>query len=229
MNAPQLFDPSAPPITWGRPTPPAAPTFAAAAARRTQAVATVAANTDPGWSALAWAGLVRWLETHQEFFVDDFWADSGVRIPAEPRAIGPLLARASRERLMERTGRSRPSTRSNLAEKPVWRSLIFKPACLAVQQDPGPPAAGRPPDPDPSPELLTQVARIAKLGADAGWWCSSGSELMAVIRWQAAMNGHPDPTAGASPDLGDRCWAHLERTHPTVAARLHQAATDTAA
>lgn len=226
MNTPQLFDPTAPPITWGETAPAPAPMFAAAAARRSQAVAAVAANADPGWSALAWAGLVRWLETHQEFFVDDFWAESGVRIPAESRAIGPLLARASRERLMERTGRSRPSTRSNLAEKPVWRSLIFKSARQAVQQDPGPAGSG----PDPSPELLTQVTRIAKLGADGGWWCSSGAELLAVIRWQAAMNGQPDPTAGASPDLADRCFAHLERTNPTVAARLQRAThTDTAA
>jgi hypothetical protein len=33
--------------------------------------------------------------------------------------------KAARLRFMEKTGRSRPSVRSNLSEKPIWGSLIY--------------------------------------------------------------------------------------------------------
>jgi hypothetical protein len=92
---------------------------------RDAALAAVAANTDAGWAA--WRVLVRYLQTHREFFVDDFWTDTGLDQPREARALGPLVLRASRENLMVKSGRSRPSVRSHLSEKPVWLSLICDP------------------------------------------------------------------------------------------------------
>lgn len=91
---------------------------------RDAGMAQVEANADPDWMDQAWHALVEWLQTHDEFFVDDFWMGSGLAEPREARALGPIVMRASRAGLMEKTGKFRPSVRSNMTEKPVWRSLI---------------------------------------------------------------------------------------------------------
>jgi hypothetical protein len=67
---------------------------------------------------------VRYLIEHDEFFVDDFWSDSGLDEPCEARALGPLVLRAAREGLMEQKGEFRKSVASNLSPKPVWQSLV---------------------------------------------------------------------------------------------------------
>lgn len=84
----------------------------------------VATGADPDWMAQAWDALVAWLQTHDEFFVDDFWVGTQLAMPREARALGPIVMKAAREGLMEKTGTFRRSFRSNLSEKPVWRSLI---------------------------------------------------------------------------------------------------------
>lgn len=92
--------------------------------RRDAAVAGVAANADDDWMADAYDALVAFLQRNKEFFVDDWWSATQIREPRESRAFGPVVMRASREGLMEKTGEFRKSVRSNMTEKPVWRSLI---------------------------------------------------------------------------------------------------------
>lgn len=91
---------------------------------RDKALTAVEAGADSSWKAAAWKAMVGYLCSHAEFFVDDFWAESGLERPREARALGAVVQKAAREGLMERTGRSRPSVRSNMSDKPVWRSLI---------------------------------------------------------------------------------------------------------
>lgn len=82
-------------------------------------------GADSDWMDRAWGVLVGYLRSHQEFFVDDFWAHSGLERPRESRALGPLVNRAAREGLMEKSGVFRKSTASNQTEKPVWTSRAY--------------------------------------------------------------------------------------------------------
>ena len=91
---------------------------------RDAGMAAVEEAADPDWMDEAWDALVNWLKTHDTFFVDDFWSGTQLSIPRESRALGPIVMRASRQGLMEKTGQFRPSVRSNMTEKPVWRSLL---------------------------------------------------------------------------------------------------------
>lgn len=92
--------------------------------QRDAALAAVEANADDDWLTEAYDQLVAYLQNHPEFFVDDFWSATGLREPREARALGPVVMRAARAGLMEKTGDFRKSVRSNMTEKPVWRSLI---------------------------------------------------------------------------------------------------------
>jgi hypothetical protein len=94
--------------------------------RRDAALAQVEANADESWLADAYDALVAYLKGHEEFFVDDWWQRTGFREPREARALGPVVMRAARAGLMEKTGNFRKSIRSNMTEKPVWRSLIYR-------------------------------------------------------------------------------------------------------
>jgi hypothetical protein len=100
------------------------PSLFDAAQARDEAIEQVAAHTPPAWSELAWDTIVTYLKTHAEFFVDDFWSETGIEEPPEARALGAVVRRAQREGLMEKSGQFRPSVRSHLTVKPVWRSLI---------------------------------------------------------------------------------------------------------
>jgi len=82
-------------------------------------------SSDPDWKLEAREALVAHLRKHKTFFVDDFWATSGLRFPAEGRAFGAIVQWAARQGLMERSGMSRPSARSHGSDKPVWTSLLY--------------------------------------------------------------------------------------------------------
>jgi uracil-DNA glycosylase family 4 len=97
-----------------------------AARRRDQALGQVADAADPDWMAAAWDALVAYLRTHPTFFVDTFWAETGLERPRESRALGPVVLRAAREGLMHKSGEFRSSTASNMTEKPVWASLLYQ-------------------------------------------------------------------------------------------------------
>ena len=72
---------------------------------------------------------LRWyLRNNADMHVDDLW-DAGLQAPKSPRALGAVFQHARRERWMtQRIAEggivARPSIRSNLQLKPVWRSLI---------------------------------------------------------------------------------------------------------
>lgn len=69
---------------------------------------------------------IRWYaRDHREVFVDDLW-EAGLEEPASPRALGPRMLAAVRSGILEKTGEYRPSVRSNLTVKPVWRSTIYE-------------------------------------------------------------------------------------------------------
>jgi uracil-DNA glycosylase len=97
-----------------------------AARRRDQALAQVADAADPEWVTEAWNALVEYLYTHETWFVDDFWSETRLRRPKESRALGPVVLRAARQGLMRKSGQFRKSSASNLTEKPVWQSLIYR-------------------------------------------------------------------------------------------------------
>lgn len=98
--------------------------FDAAQLARDTALEQVDDHADDQWKAEAWNFLVDYLENHQTMFVDDLW-DAGLPPTREDRAVGPLFLKAARMGLMVKTPEYRPSVRSHLTGKPVWRSLIF--------------------------------------------------------------------------------------------------------
>jgi hypothetical protein len=95
-----------------------------AAARRADGMQRADAHASCDWKDEAYEALRAYLETHPTFFCDDLWS-TGLSRPAESRALGPVIARAARERLMVRSGEHRASVASHLSPKPVWRSLVY--------------------------------------------------------------------------------------------------------
>ncbi len=99
----------------------------AARAERDQALRQVDDAADPDWKDVAYAALERTARLLPEFISDDVWATGGLTSTREDRALGPVFRRAARDGLCVKTDRTRPSVRSHLTGKPVWRSLIYKP------------------------------------------------------------------------------------------------------
>ena len=98
----------------------------ASEAQRDEGLDRVERGADSDWLTMAWSTLVDYLRTHVLFFVDDFWRDTNLERPRESRALGPLVLRAARLKMMEKTGQFRKSVASNMTEKPIWRSLIYE-------------------------------------------------------------------------------------------------------
>lgn len=99
-----------------------------AAAARDAGMEEVVEHADEVWKARLAAAFHGYLRSHAEFFVDDFWNDVDVEPGVSARALGPLVQQAARAGQLVRSGRYRPSTRSNLSEKPVWLSTIHEPS-----------------------------------------------------------------------------------------------------
>lgn len=99
-----------------------------AARRRDLVLAQVADAADPAWAAAAWDALMTYLRTHPEFFADDFWnaTETVLARPRESRALGPIVLRAARLGHMVKSGRFRKSTASNMTEKPIWTSNLYR-------------------------------------------------------------------------------------------------------
>lgn len=97
--------------------------------RRDDGMARADDHASPRWKREAWDFLMAYLVDHVDLFVDDLW-DAGLPHTDEDRALGPLFSRAARNGFIEKTGEYRKSVRSNLTEKPVWRSRIYKPVDL---------------------------------------------------------------------------------------------------
>jgi len=91
-----------------------------------RALEQVADNADEDWKLEALRAIETTCLNLPEFISDDIWKTGGLQSTREDRALGPLLLQAKRLKWCEKTGVLRPSKRSHLSGKPVWRSLIFK-------------------------------------------------------------------------------------------------------
>lgn len=82
------------------------------------------------WKEYAIAFLRYYCQTHMEVFVDNLWRD-GLKKPNSPRALGAVMQHAVKEGwLVEQKVNgcvlARPSVRSNMQLKRVWRSTLCK-------------------------------------------------------------------------------------------------------
>ena len=59
------------------------------------------------------------------FHCDRVW-DAGLDSTKNDKALGPIMMKARRLGWCEKTDRVRPSIRSHLSGKPVWKSLIWR-------------------------------------------------------------------------------------------------------
>lgn len=98
--------------------------FEDAAIAREQALRQVDENADPDWKDLALDAVRRTCEQRSDFISDDVWEVGELPQTREDRALGPVMLRASRLGWCVKTDRVRPSKRSHLSGKPVWRSLL---------------------------------------------------------------------------------------------------------
>lgn len=89
---------------------------------RDQALASVAG--DAVWQKQALDAIRKTCEARPDFISDDVWEVGDLDSTVEDRALGPVMRRAARNGWCERTDRTRPSVRSHLSGKPVWKSLI---------------------------------------------------------------------------------------------------------
>lgn len=96
-----------------------------AATERDIALERVDRAADPAWKDAAYDAVVETARTLPEFISDDVWVIGGLPSTREDRALGPVFQRIARDRVAVKTDRVRPSVRSHLSGKPVWRSLIF--------------------------------------------------------------------------------------------------------
>lgn len=81
-------------------------------------------NTDEDWAADALAAVQKTCIVLEEFISDDVWRVGQLDSTHEDRALGPVLLQAKRNRWCVKTDRMRPSLRSHLSGKPVWKSLV---------------------------------------------------------------------------------------------------------
>lgn len=81
---------------------------------------------DNNWAEMAYTAVRQVAERKSEFTPDDIWA-TGLPKPSDARALGGVMGRARREKLIEKTGRVQPTTQpeSHGTDVTVWRSLIY--------------------------------------------------------------------------------------------------------
>lgn len=93
---------------------------------RDNALGQVDRAADPEWRDDAYDAVVRTARALPEFISDDVWTTGGLTSTKEDRALGPVMVRIARDGIAEKTDRVRPSVRSHLSGKPVWRSLVYE-------------------------------------------------------------------------------------------------------
>lgn len=96
--------------------------------RRDSAIERVATPALSAAFILCVVGLVRSMPVGLEFTTDDVWEIAAKRswiVPAEPRAIGAAIVRASKEGLIASTGAYQKSRRPDCHARPVaiWRRV----------------------------------------------------------------------------------------------------------
>ena len=97
----------------------------AASEETRRAIKQVEENADEAWKEEALAAVRATCEALPEFISDDVW-ERGLDSTREDRALGPVLMKAKKEGWCVKTDRLRPSVRSHLSGKPVWRSLLYQ-------------------------------------------------------------------------------------------------------
>lgn len=99
--------------------------FAAARDSRNEALQRVDEAAEPEWKDVAYEAIQATALRLPEFISDDVWEIGQLDSTREDRALGPVFLRARRDGICIKTDRVRPSVRSHLSGKPVWRSLIY--------------------------------------------------------------------------------------------------------
>lgn len=108
--------------------------FDTAAAARDIGMERAAVHAGESWQQECLVIARDYCERHEYVFVDDLWA-WGLETGESDRALGAVIQLAARlgwiEKIPMRSVHpeayvSRPSVRSNLSPKPVWRSLIYR-------------------------------------------------------------------------------------------------------
>lgn len=97
----------------------------AAGHARDQAIAQAESGADYEWLADA-ARAIRWVAVRKgQFTADDVW-DTGLRVPREGRALGPVFMRMKRDGMIAPTDMFKLTKRSMRHAAPirVWKSLI---------------------------------------------------------------------------------------------------------
>lgn len=97
-----------------------------AVAETREAIESVEENADRLWLDLALAAVKRVCLALPDFISDDIWGIGGLTSTREDRALGPVLMKAKKHGWCVKTDRGRPSRRSHMALKPVWRSLLWQ-------------------------------------------------------------------------------------------------------
>ena len=100
--------------------------FTQAKAARDVALKRVSQAADPAWSERAYDAIVETARRLPEFISDDVWAVTDLESTHEDRALGPIFRRAARAGVCVKSDRVRPSVRSHLSGKPIWRSRIYR-------------------------------------------------------------------------------------------------------
>lgn len=97
-----------------------------AEAQRNDAVRQADAHAEEEWKTEALEAIRRTCLRLPTFISDDIWNIGELASTREDRALGPQLTRAKKLGYCVKTGEHRPSVRSHLSAKPVWRSLIYR-------------------------------------------------------------------------------------------------------
>jgi hypothetical protein len=96
-------------------------------AARDEAIARVDAHASPNWKAEALEAVRSLCERQPEFIADDVW-ETGLPRPAEGRALGAVMMRATRLGFCVGTNEFRKSAQVQCHSnyRRVWRSLLFR-------------------------------------------------------------------------------------------------------
>lgn len=95
---------------------------------RDEAMSRVDRAAPADWKELARQAVERVASERDVFTTDHVWLD-GLEKPPEPRAMGPIMRRAIRAGLIEKTGRVVPTIfpEGHAGPRHEWRSLIRTP------------------------------------------------------------------------------------------------------
>lgn len=101
---------------------------------RDEAIARADDHAEPAWKKAAAMAIRSMAVERDEITTDDVWEwlyEMAIEAPHEPRALGSMMLRASRDGLISTTDRVRQSRRPECHARPVrvWRSLVVEGPC----------------------------------------------------------------------------------------------------